>query len=184
MILSRKERQDVDFDGTVIDIETIGDFDDSYESDSRRYKNLTQVIFGYVTKERLHVYCAQGEESILELAEKVKEGIQTLNRPFHAFNCDFESGVFFHHLGIQILFDGELQGSNREWKGNARQSLKIPNYDDPFDDSGKKCKEAWEARNFQDAMAHNRACLLKERDILIRRGHRPASKLLFVDSVG
>jgi len=31
---------------------------------------------------------------------------------------------------------------------------------------------AWQAGEFDKAVAHNRACLMKERDILLKRGYR------------
>jgi hypothetical protein len=40
---------------------------------------------------------------------------------------------------------------------------------------------AWQNGEFDKAIAHNRACLMKERDILLRRGYRkPDGLALFV----
>jgi len=61
-IQSLEEEAIGDIDGTVIDIETIGDFDKRYKGDSREYRNLKQVILGYIDSERLCVYCANGTE--------------------------------------------------------------------------------------------------------------------------
>ena len=38
-----------DFDGAIIDLETIGYFDDRYE-DSRRYRDIIPVIFGFINR--------------------------------------------------------------------------------------------------------------------------------------
>ena len=172
MILRYKEDMASDFDGTVIDIETIGEFDKNplYEDDSRRVKNLQQVILGLFGKKGIRIFCAKGKYEIQELNSLTTQILDKLERPFYAFNTNFESGVWFHQLDTKIIFDYELQGFPRENKGNARKSLGIPNYDDPFDDDGKLCMIAWERGQFDKAIAHNRACLLKERDILLKRG--------------
>ncbi len=161
-----------DFDGTIIDIETIGPFDENplYKDDSRRFKNTRQVIFGYINRRKLRVFCAKGEDAIEPLTSITEQILDKLDRPFYAFNTNFESGVWFHQFDKKIIFDGELQGSPRESKLNARKSLGIPNYDDPFYDNGYLCMKAWERGDFNQAIAHNRACLLKERDILVKRG--------------
>ena len=165
------------FKGTIIDIETIGDFCNFY--DSRRYKDLIQAIFGYVNERHLHIYCAKGEEGIKELKEKTKKIIDTLERPFYAFNCHFEMGVLYHQLGKAFYFAGELQ-HERESKRQVVRALSINNYDDPFNDNGLLCSQAWQKGEFAKAIAHNRACLLKERDILLGRGARKPDKLIFV----
>jgi len=118
-------------------------------------------------------------EAISELRERTDKIIDSLERPFYAFNSQFERGVLFYNLGKEIDFDGELQ-EGRESKANARSYLGIPNYDDPFYDNGYLCMKAWEAGDFDSAIAHNRACLLKERDILMKRGFSTPDELKFV----
>ena len=173
-------RQDIssDFDGTVIDIETTGYFCEQYD-DSRRCKDLSQVILGLFGRKGIRIFCAEGKKSIAELNTLTEQILDKIERPFYAFNTNFESSVWFHQLDKRIVFDYELQGFPRENKGNARKSLGIPNYDDPFDDNGKLCMIAWERGQFNKAIAHNRACLLKERDILLNRGSRAPNELSF-----
>ncbi len=180
MIQEHIEESKSDFEGTILDIETIGDFDRSFRYDSRHYHNIKQVIFGYINRDRLHIHCARSQEGIEQLRLKTLEIFPTLKRPFYAFNCNFESGVWFHHVGIQIDFDGELQGEPFESKKNAILKLKIRNYDDPFFDQGLMCIKAWNGGEFEKAIAHNRACLLKERDILLKRGSCQPDKVRFV----
>ena len=170
MIIELDEKAASDFAGTIIDIETIGDFNRLYQADSRRYSQLTQVILGYITRERLHIYCAKDTAGIDELRSKTPGILEALPRPLHAFNCAFERGVWFHHAGIEVLFDGELQERPFEAKKDAVSWLGISNYDDPFYDIGFECMKAWRKGDFSKAIAHNRACLLKERDILLKRG--------------
>ncbi len=180
MIQEYTEESKSDFEGTILDIETIGDFDRAYPYDSRNYRNLKQVIFGYIDKNHLHIHCARSLEGIERLKSLTPEIFARLKRPYYAFNCNFESGVWFHQTGIQIIFDGELQGVPFESKKNAILQLKISNYNDPFWDKGQLCIKAWHDQAFDKAIAHNRACLLKERDILLKRGFCEPDKVIFL----
>jgi hypothetical protein len=169
-----------DFEGTILDIETIGEFDPGYPYDSRHYRKFSQVVFGYVDKEQIHICCAQNPEGIEKLKLMTPGIFAALKRPYYAFNCNFESGVWFHQAGIQIDFDRELQGEPFESKKNAIPLLKISNYNDPFYDKGQLCIKAWNDLHFQKVIAHNRACLLKESDILLKRGHWEPDRVRFV----
>lgn len=180
MIQEYEENVSSDFEGTIIDIETIGEFNRLFEYDSRQYREIIQVIFGYINNKYLRVYCAKDSNSIERLMEMTGKLITTLDKPLYAFNCDFESCVWFHHIGINILFDGELNKEKYESKKSVVKLLGIPNYNDPFFDNGFMCMKAWNNREFDKAIAHNRACLLKERDILLKRGHRIPNELKFV----
>jgi len=179
VIIEHKEDIISDFEGTVNDIETIGEFLNEY-TDSRRYKDIQLVIFGFINRQALHIFYAKGTEAIGELKEKTKDIIDSLKRPFYAFNCEFERGVLFYELGKVINFERELQKEKYESKVNAVRDLDISNYADPFYDKGLLCMGAWKAGQFDRAIAHNRACLLKERDILLKRGFREPAKLRFV----
>jgi len=178
LIIEDKEEITSNFEGTIIDIETIGEFLNQYP-DSRRYKDIQLVIFGFINRHGLHIFCANEIEAISELKEKTKDIIDSLERPFYAYNTEFERSVLFYELGKEINFGGELQ-EGRESKANARIYLGIPNYDDPFYDRGVLCMRAWQDREFDRAIAHNRACLLKERDILMKRRFRRPDELRFV----
>jgi hypothetical protein len=177
MVKVHNENIKSNFEGTIIDIETIGNFCNFY--DSRRYMNIVPVIFGYINKDGLSILCAKNKDSIDTLKQKIMDILITLERPFHAFNCDFESGVFFHNLNKKIIFDKELNREKYEAKKNAVSQLKIPQYDDPFFDNGKQCMESWLKGEIDKSIAHNRSCLLKERDILLKRGFRNPDELKF-----
>ena len=179
LIVEHQENINSDFRGAIIDIETIGVFLNQYP-DSRRYKDIQLVIFGFINRHGLHIFCAKGIEAINELREGTKRIIDSLERPFYAFNNEFEKGVFFYELGKEVNFDGELQKEKFESKIDAVRDLDIPNYDDPFHSRGFPCIKAWKEGEFDKAIAHNRACLLKERDILIKRGFREPGELEFV----
>jgi len=168
-----------DFDGTIIDIETIGEFTRG-SKDSREYKEIIPVIFGFINKEGLNVYCAENEDAIAKLKDDINKMLPDLKRPFYAFNTDFERGVLFNHLGEPVLFDGELNKEKYERKRDTVRLLRIPQYDDPFNDSGLACKEAWLAGDIENSILHNRSCLLKERDILLKRSFRKPEELRLV----
>jgi hypothetical protein len=181
MIAEHHEKIFSDFEGTIIDIETIGDFDNSFGNDSRRYRNIVQVILGYIDRNQLHIYYAKSTDAITELKIITPKIIADRSKPLYAFNSEFEACVFFHHIGLEITFGGELNSAKFEKKKDVVRSLKIPNYDDPFFDDGFKCMLAWQRNQYDQAIAHNRACLLKERDILLKRHFRKPDKLTLVN---
>ncbi len=179
MIIKHKEDMVSDFEGTIIDIETVGEFLNQYP-DLRRYKNIKLVIFGFINRHGLRIFCAKGMKAIDELKDEVERTMAQLERPFYAFNSEFERCVLFYELDKEVDFDGELQKEKFESKVNAVRDLDISNYDDPFYSRGFPCIKAWKDGEFDKAIAHNRACLLKERDILIKRGFREPDELEFV----
>ena len=181
MIEEYEEKISSNFKGTIIDIETIGEFNRLFKYDSRQYKDIRQVIFGYINSTHLHINCAKDHNGIDQLKVITSKIIDVLDRPLYAFNCDFERGVLFHHIGIKTIFYGELNIRKYEKKMDAIQYLGIPNYNDPFHDNGLMCVKAWNDKEFDKAIAHNRACLLKERDILLKRGHRIPNDLELIE---
>ena len=167
------------FDGTIIDIETIGGFRREY-ADSRQYKEIVPIIFGFIDNNKLNILCAKNKNSIEKLKQNIIKILPELKIPFYAFNSDFERGSLFHHLTIPIVFHGELNKEKFEAKWLAVKNLKISNHDDPFNDNGKACMDAWIRGEIDTAIAHNRSCLLKERDILLKRGFRKPDELRLV----
>ncbi len=178
MLIEHKEEIHSSFEGTVIDIETIGDFLNQY-SDSRHYKDIRLVIFGFINKNILNIFCAQSKLAIDELRVRAGKIIDSLEKPFYAYNTEFERCVLFYALGKEVDFARELQ-EGHESKKYACSCLGIFNYDDPFFDNGYLCLQAWENGDYERAIAHNRACLLKEKDILLKRGFRKPDRLQIV----
>lgn len=178
MLIEVKEDTSSDFAGTIIDIETVGEFLNQY-TDTRHFRDIRLVIFGYMNKDGLQILCARGLEALDELKERTEKIIDSLEKPFYSFNTEFERSVLFYELGREIDFGGELQ-EGRESKATTRNYLDIPNYDDPFYDRGVLCMRAWQDGEFDRAIAHNRACLLKERDILIKRRFSKPGELKFI----
>lgn len=168
-----------DFKGTIIDLETIGYFRKGYH-DTRRCKDITPVIFGCINNNGIKILCAEDEDSIPALKKKIKALLPKLKNPFYAFNTNFERSVLFYFLGKKIEFQGELNQGLYEPKREVVLELSIPNYDDPFYDDSMACLRAWVQGDIDDSVMHNRSCLLKERDILLKRGFRKPEKLVYV----
>lgn len=173
MIKTYTRSEETPFEGTIIDLETIGHFRRYPDPhDSRRQSGLAPTILGYLTENTLTIDYIEDMNYLPAFSEHIIETLAGLPRPFYAFNCDFESSVFYHTCGIEVFFDHELNSEKFEKKGTIRKSLEVPNYDDPYFDDGGACVKGWEVGNFNNCIKHNRACLLKERDILLKRGHR------------
>lgn len=175
MLKYHQENVISNFEGTIIDIETIGQFDNRFD-DSRRYRNVTPVIFGYIGRNGLKIICAENKSSIELEKEEVKRLLAELEKSFYAFNSIFERGALFHFLKKSVEFR-ELNKERYEKKEKAVRQLRIYHYDDPFKGNGKLCMHAWLKGDINRAIAHNRACLLKERDIVVKRGFREPDKL-------
>jgi hypothetical protein len=171
MVLKHEEKINSSIEGTIIDIETVGNFNREYK-DSRQYMSIVPVIFGYIDSESLQIHCAKKLDSLKQLNKIIDDELSSLDKPFYAFNSDFERGVFFHSLKKEVSFERELNKEKFEAKRDAVWILNIPQYDDPYKDVGKLCSEAWQCGNINNAIAHNRSCLLKERDIFLKRGFR------------
>lgn len=175
------EKVDVPFDGTIIDIESIGNFNNSYpDEDSRQYKELKPTIFGCITSTDLKILCAENESEIEKLNDLIKNETSTLPHPFHAFNVRFEQGIIYHSCGMKTPFEGEINTFSREKKKYTVEDMKINNYDDPFFDDGKLCVLNWPKGEHDLCIKHNRSCLLKERDILVQRGRRVPDKFTLI----
>ena len=108
VIIEHDEKAASDFTGTIIDIETVGDFNRLYQ-DSRRYSQITQVILGYINRERLHIYCARDAAGIEELRSKTPGILEALPRPFHAFNCAFRGASGFIMSALKFLSTGNCR---------------------------------------------------------------------------
>ena len=151
--------------GTIIDLETTGEFDRTYPPwDPRQYTDITPTILGYITDNTLVQHCAEGIEEIPRLLTTLNQTLPTLMHPFYALNTRFEKCIIQNTCGLLPPFmdvRGNLKGS----KWEIRHRLNIPTYDDPFNGEGYRCPQEWHRGNYHDCMRHNRACLLIERDI-------------------
>lgn len=174
------EAMDENFDGTIIDLETIGNFQNQY-SDSRIYCNIIPVIFGTISKHELKIFYCEDNSDIEQLKMEIKGNLPKLQKPFYAFNSNFEIGTLYHSCSSLVEFQGELNREKYEGKWRAVMDLKISNYDDPFNDKGLECSKAWIRGEIDKAVAHNRSCLLKEKDILLLRGSRPPDEMKVVN---
>lgn len=168
------------FEGTIIDIEAIGKFDYYILdiTDSRRCRHVKPVMMGHISGGHLQIaYIEDVRDLSLFLDYLKSKAFLDMPRPYYGFNCDFERSVLYHSCNLKIIFDFELNIEKFEGKARARKALKIPNYNDPFNDLGHLFPKAWLERRIEECLKHNRACLLKERDILSRRGCREPEEL-------
>jgi len=166
MVREHREPSSMRIKGTIIDLESTGEFDREYPSwDPRQYANISPTIFGYITGETLIQHCAEGEEEIQDIVEIMKDALPGLEEPFYALNCNFEKHVITNTCGQIHPFLDVRENKYYGSKWAIREQLGIPTYDDPFHGDGLRCMHEWHQGNYDDCLRHNRACLLIERDI-------------------
>jgi len=166
MVREHREHSSMRIKGTIIDLESTGEFDRTYSPwDPRQYANLSPTIFGYMTGENLVQHCAEGEEQIHEIVDTMKDALPMLEQPFYALNCNFERCVITNTCGQEHPFQDVRENKYGGSKWAIRERLGIPTYDDPFHGDGLRCMHEWQRGNYDDCLRHNRACLLIERDI-------------------
>ncbi len=166
-MISVQEPASTNFKGTIIDLETIGEFNRQYPSyDLMHYSTLKPTILGYLCDNTLIQHCAEGLEEISELIDIITKTIPKLPQPYYALNCYFERGILYHGSDLEPEFI-DVRGKIRGAKWDIREKLGIPKYNDPFNGSGYTCLLEWKKGNYGQCLAHNRSCLLIERDILI-----------------
>ena len=188
----RKEPVDCDFEGTIVDVETIGSFTpvpsrrlEFGQDFIRRYQKIKVTTVGTLSDGVLQIAIALGPEHLDMFGKKALSIVSQSDRPLYAFNKPFEEGCLFWISKNILSFENELQAFPRENKERAVQQLKIPSYNDPYRGKGKKCLDAFNKGDLENIAKHNRACLLKERDILGIRGARTMqTKWLDIDEVG
>jgi len=188
----RKEPVDCDFEGTIVDLETIGPFTpvssrrlEFGQDFIRKYQRIKVTTVGTLSDGVLQIAIALGPEHLDKFGKKVFSIVSRSDRPLYAFNKPFEEGCLFWISKNILSFENELQAFSRENKERAVQQLKIPSYNDPYRGQGKKCVDAFIKGDLENIAKHNRACLLKERDILRIRGARTMqTKWLDIDKLG
>ena len=91
MVLEHREYSSMRIKGTIIDLESTGEFDRAYPPwDPRQYANISPTIFGHITGETLVQHCAEDTEEIQEIIHLMRDTLPNLERPFYALNCCFE----------------------------------------------------------------------------------------------
>ena len=167
-------------EGTIIDLETIGPLHDSLKG-TKRYKEVKPYLFGYLTGNMIVQKYVEKSDHIPALLEFIKEtNFTDFPKPLYAFFVEFETGVIYCSTGKKLLFDRELK-MGRGSKEELVKKFGISNYDDPFPGQGIRLIQEFKNGNIEDCLRHNRACLLKERDILNRRGYADPPRIDFHD---
>ena len=185
MLLSLSEiRCEEHVDGSIIDLETVGDFISSRGLD--RYREIQPISLGFFFGNTLQIIALRGFSKAHKsaLRDVCRIFLSTIPRPFYAYNTDFEMGVLYWFLNENVQFDRDLMLKVRNESGTIRnekkkhvvKDLSISNFDDPFYDEGYRVLSAWqkfketnEDEHIRKIMRHNRACLLKEYWILKKR---------------
>jgi len=166
------------FEGAVIDLETDErNFSDELQG-ADRYKNHCAVCCGILDKNKVEIIAKTCNASNELFVQAVDEKVRGTNHPYYAFNVGCDMALLTKLLGREIQFDRELQ-NEYESKREVVQNLRIPNFDDPFNGLGYLAAKEWtkhletrETDRVKRVIAHNLACVLKEYNILIRRGYR------------
>jgi len=188
----RKEPVDCDFEGTIVDFETIGLFTpmpshrlEFGQDFIRKYQKIKVTTVGILSGGVLQIAIALGREHLDMFGKKALSIVSGSDRPLYAFNKPFEEGCLFWISRSMFNFENELQAFAMENKERAVQQLKIPSYNDPYRGQGRRCVDAFIKGDLENIAKHNRACLLKERDILGIRGARTMqTKWLDIDKLG
>ena len=170
-------------DGTIIDLETIGPIRNEFR-DTRRYEKVKPYLFGYLNGNTIVQKYVEKPDHTPQLIHWIKEAIfsNLFQEPLYAFFTEFETGVIYCATGIKVNFDRELKmGSGG--KESIVKRFGIRAYDDPFPGAGIKCIEEFKRGNIENCLKHNKACLLKERDILFKRGFVDPNEIEFHDLV-
>jgi len=81
-------------EGTILDVETVGEFDERFSPwDERHYADVQPTILGYLTDDVLVQYCAEGFDEIGKLKEEMSHTIPRLESPLFALNTRFERHI-------------------------------------------------------------------------------------------
>jgi hypothetical protein len=158
--------------GTIIDLETIGPIRNKL-SGLGKYKEVQPYLFGYLFGNTLVQRYVEKSDHMPIFIDFLRsmDFCGFSERPFFAYNADFERGVLYFSTGKTIPLDGDIK-KGKEGKEAVVRRLGIETYGDPFPGAGIKCIEEFKKGNIADCLAHNQSCLLKERDILFREGYR------------
>ncbi len=175
---SIEEKNESNFKGSIIHIDTTGNLRTEFQ-DSRQYSEVKPFVIGTIDKSKLKIEYAEDRASMAQLRSRITDLLKELEKPLYAFNAPFVQAVLFHFAEEKIEIEGELNRKTFETRLFAINALNIPQYDDPFNDQDKMCSIIWltVSGEHQKCIAHVKACLLKERDILIKRGFRKAEEV-------
>ena len=173
-----REEVSTDFEGTIVDIETIGDFIQvgtrfpPQEQDYLgKYRDMKITTVGVLSENELAIFIAKNIECVIEFQKSAIKLMSEVSSPTYAFNKSFEEGCYFWNSGFNIIrIDNELQTFAGEKKEDVVEEYGISKYNDPFHGDGGKYVAAFFEGNIDDIIKHNRACLLKEHQILKERG--------------
>ncbi len=167
------ENIQTDIVGSILDLETIGEFSrgGAVNNAFAEYREIKITTVGVLTRDKIVIRIANGQNALSEFQELAVEMILDTKRPLYAFNKRFEEGCFYWASGgRRLIIEHELQRFPREKKENVVRMLGIDSFGDPYHGEGRRCVVAFAAGDLESIVRHNRSCLLKEAQILKKRG--------------
>lgn len=159
-------------EGTIVDLETIGPIHDE-RSGTEKYEQVRPYLLGTLTAKGISQIYATSTNAFPSLFEfMATQWIPNfLSNPLYAYNTGFEYGVIWSSTRVFVEGFREIKVDSLG-KEAAVKKYKLDAYDDPFPGAGIRCMEEFQRGNIEPCLAHNRACLLKERDLLLLRGYK------------
>lgn len=158
----------------IVDVETRQLLKD-VDWDSRR---LTPTVVGIFFKNLIIQIIRVTANAMLEMRRKVAYELESVRKPFLAFNCDFDKFVIYGLCGIYYPFL-DIQEYYGQTKEEAKHHHNI-NVDDPFKGNGRiaveyyqKYEQTGDRSYLEKVIEHNQACLITEQiltEMLVSKG--------------
>jgi hypothetical protein len=181
-IIEEYQAQFRDFEGAIIDLESDGAPFIDYLEGAYQYSKHSATSFGILDEDSVEVIAKTCRGTQLQFVNEIEQALEKRDRPYFAFNTEFDMAILSKLLEREIIFDGDIM-VERVKKEIQVRNFGISNFDDPFNGNGglagfswKRHLETKEIKHVQDIMAHNRACVLKEYSLLLHVGFRPIEK--------
>ena len=87
MLISHNEKIKSDFEGTIIDVESIGLFCRNYpDDDFRQYRRVIPTILEYIIKDELKILCDKGKSAPNELQKETLKILPSLKKTSICFS--------------------------------------------------------------------------------------------------
>ena len=166
------------FEGTIIDLKSDGGPFLNYLDGAYRYSKHQALSVGIMDEDNIEVIAKTFQTTPEQFAITIEKSLGARNRPYYAFNAEFDMAILSDLLRDEIVFDREIK-VEKETKEIQVKNLRISNFDDPFrsDDSQagnlwKKHLETQDNAHIYNIIAHNRASVLKEYYLLLNIGYK------------
>jgi hypothetical protein len=166
------------FEGAVIDLESDGEPFQDYLYGAHRYAKHSATSFGILDKDHVEVITKTYETTDEQFVQEVEKALHEINRPYYAFNAEFDMALLSKLLDKEIAFERDVMVIYAK-KELLVGKYGISNFDDPFKGEGNLAGISWkkhlQTRDMKYVLhivAHNRACVLKEYSLLLYHGYK------------